>query len=285
MVRSELRAGRESVLKGDVCLLSFISQRFTWLGRSCSPETHTRFDVDGKAGERGRLQVFACKLSNDPGEMTDMGPIYEPSLTASKLLQFLAPFLRLILENPEAGVRLLLVYRSGAQRCLYCLKIMGRKRRRSGIQEVDGELRETPKVEEPESFTDEGRSTGDAGKGPKRKRKKGGAWKKSNVEKRQSGNEKKPSDGDIAALDDIFEQLKKPDKGKEKVPKKGNEEKESIMPSIQVAGNKDDIFGNKKGPGRKKTEEGYSIYGEDELGLANEGGDTPLCPFDCDCCF
>jgi hypothetical protein len=52
-------------------------------------------------------------------------------------------------------------------------------------------------------------------------------------------------------------------------------------------------------PGRR-TEEGYAIYKEDELGINNEGGgqlaqlsfaltngrlaDTPLCPFDCNCC-
>jgi len=36
---------------------------------------------------------------------------------------------------------------------------------------------------------------------------------------------------------------------------------------------------------RKKTEEGWNIYKEDELGIKETGGDTPLCPFDCDCCF
>ncbi|KAF5312495.1 hypothetical protein D9619_003149 [Psilocybe cf. subviscida] len=36
---------------------------------------------------------------------------------------------------------------------------------------------------------------------------------------------------------------------------------------------------------RRKTEEGWLVYKEDELGIGDEGGDTPLCPFDCDCCF
>ncbi|KZP01793.1 DUF1764-domain-containing protein [Calocera viscosa TUFC12733] len=36
---------------------------------------------------------------------------------------------------------------------------------------------------------------------------------------------------------------------------------------------------------RRKTEEGWNIYKEDELGMTKAGGDTPLCPFDCDCCF
>lgn len=48
----------------------------------------------------------------------------------------------------------------------------------------------------------------------------------------------------------------------------------------------DDRFKDSRGTGsRRKTEEGYSIYKEDELGIGNEGGDTPQCPFDCNCCF
>ncbi|KAH7921782.1 DUF1764-domain-containing protein [Leucogyrophana mollusca] len=45
-------------------------------------------------------------------------------------------------------------------------------------------------------------------------------------------------------------------------------------------------FKDSRGNGpRRKTEDGFNIYKEDELGIGNEGGDTPLCPFDCDCCF
>ncbi|KAJ2919000.1 hypothetical protein MD484_g1400, partial [Candolleomyces efflorescens] len=48
----------------------------------------------------------------------------------------------------------------------------------------------------------------------------------------------------------------------------------------------EDSFKDSRGTGpRRKTEEGWSIYKEDELGISNGGGDTPLCPFDCDCCF
>jgi len=36
--------------------------------------------------------------------------------------------------------------------------------------------------------------------------------------------------------------------------------------------------------GRKYTEEGFPIYTTDELGLNDKGGDTPDCPFDCNCC-
>ena len=35
----------------------------------------------------------------------------------------------------------------------------------------------------------------------------------------------------------------------------------------------------------KRTEEGFNVYTENELGMNDEGGDTPLCPFDCECCF
>lgn len=36
---------------------------------------------------------------------------------------------------------------------------------------------------------------------------------------------------------------------------------------------------------RRRTEEGYAVYSEEELGLLKKGGNTDLCPFDCDCCF
>ncbi|KDN51068.1 hypothetical protein RSAG8_00697, partial [Rhizoctonia solani AG-8 WAC10335] len=48
----------------------------------------------------------------------------------------------------------------------------------------------------------------------------------------------------------------------------------------------DERFRDSRGAGpRRRTDEGYAIYKEDELGINGEGGDTPLCPFDCDCCF
>ncbi|CAI5457620.1 unnamed protein product [Closterium sp. Yama58-4] len=37
---------------------------------------------------------------------------------------------------------------------------------------------------------------------------------------------------------------------------------------------------------RKRTEEGYRVYMEEELGWNKKSaGGTALCPFDCDCCF
>lgn len=54
----------------------------------------------------------------------------------------------------------------------------------------------------------------------------------------------------------------------------------------QPEGSKDDIFGALAGKGgKKRTEEGFRVYSEEELGLGRKGGDTAQCPFDCDCCF
>ncbi|KAJ3511210.1 hypothetical protein NMY22_g15726 [Coprinellus aureogranulatus] len=45
-------------------------------------------------------------------------------------------------------------------------------------------------------------------------------------------------------------------------------------------------FKDSRGTGpRRKTEEGWAIYKEAELGIDPTAGDTPLCPFDCNCCF
>ncbi|OCH96517.1 hypothetical protein OBBRIDRAFT_809026 [Obba rivulosa] len=44
-------------------------------------------------------------------------------------------------------------------------------------------------------------------------------------------------------------------------------------------------FKDSRGAGsRRTTEEGWAVYKEDELGITDQGGDTPLCPFDCQCC-
>lgn len=43
---------------------------------------------------------------------------------------------------------------------------------------------------------------------------------------------------------------------------------------------------NERDPNRRYTEDGIPIYTEEELGLNNpKAGTTPLCPFDCDCCY
>ncbi|KAF8578227.1 DUF1764-domain-containing protein [Ramaria rubella] len=60
----------------------------------------------------------------------------------------------------------------------------------------------------------------------------------------------------------------------------------SFVKKKATSRNEDEQFRDSRGTGpRLQTEEGFSIYKEGELGIGDQGGDTPLCPFDCDCCF
>jgi hypothetical protein len=46
-----------------------------------------------------------------------------------------------------------------------------------------------------------------------------------------------------------------------------------------------DDFANSRGAGeRKRTDDGLRIFSPAELGMNDKGGDTELCPFDCNCC-
>ncbi|KAI0815153.1 hypothetical protein BC629DRAFT_1588829 [Irpex lacteus] len=65
------------------------------------------------------------------------------------------------------------------------------------------------------------------------------------------------------------------------------EKREGAVKKPKKKGDKEDEerFKDSRGTGpRRKTEEGFLIFKEDELGISGEGGDTPLCPFDCQCC-
>lgn len=104
------------------------------------------------------------------------------------------------------------------------------------------------------------------------------------VKRRKTTAGVKNSSKENSEIDDLFGQLKS---SKNKV--KQDDEKPAVShppPPPRVQGSKDDLFGTEDGKSRKRTEEGYVIYTEDELGFnkKNAGG-TPLCPFDCDCCY
>lgn len=59
-----------------------------------------------------------------------------------------------------------------------------------------------------------------------------------------------------------------------------------VKKKAKVDREEEERFKDSRGTGpRRKTEEGFLIYKEDELGINAESGDTPLCPFDCQCCF
>ncbi|MBA0747662.1 hypothetical protein Gogos_004559 [Gossypium gossypioides] len=50
--------------------------------------------------------------------------------------------------------------------------------------------------------------------------------------------------------------------------------------------NREGGFNESSSRPRKRTADGFAIYTEEELGISkSDGGSTPLCPFDCDCCF
>lgn len=93
--------------------------------------------------------------------------------------------------------------------------------------------------------------------------------KKVQKEKEIKENNQKKND-----IDDIFAQLKTKPRKKDIEQQKEEERKERLQRKKEE---------NKK---IKRTEEGWRIYTLEELGLDKNqyGGNTPLCPFDCDCC-
>eukprot|EP01125_Pyxidicula_operculata_P000028 TRINITY_DN10030_c0_g1_i1.p1 TRINITY_DN10030_c0_g1~~TRINITY_DN10030_c0_g1_i1.p1 ORF type:complete len:150 (+),score=41.57 TRINITY_DN10030_c0_g1_i1:18-467(+) len=48
----------------------------------------------------------------------------------------------------------------------------------------------------------------------------------------------------------------------------------------------DDIWSDSRGDKKgRKTVDGVKVYTYDELSISSNSGGTPLCPFDCKCCF
>ncbi|WVZ26137.1 hypothetical protein V8G54_004681 [Vigna mungo] len=72
---------------------------------------------------------------------------------------------------------------------------------------------------------------------------------------------------------------KSTDKTKEKKKKKKNVKR-------KTDGSDHGEFADRPSAPKRKTEDGFTIYTEDELGINKaDAGNTPLCPFDCSCCF
>ena len=92
--------------------------------------------------------------------------------------------------------------------------------------------------------------------------------------------EQKPSSAQKkqgSEIDDIFagKKRKKSEAGK-------TEKSEGVIKRP----NKTKKYMNLPSRSRKTTEDGLAIYTEDELGINKvDAGNTPLCPFDCSCCF
>jgi hypothetical protein len=105
-------------------------------------------------------------------------------------------------------------------------------------------------------------------------------------------NEFEQSDATGREIDDIFGTLKTTKEAKKAAEKHKQEEDEALQRLLQRAAQNSAnssvalrTANAKKDPNRRYTEDGLPIYTTSELGLSNKGGDTDLCPFDCDCCF
>lgn len=82
-------------------------------------------------------------------------------------------------------------------------------------------------------------------------------------------------------IDNTFSKIKK----NEKIKKEEKKEKKEIKKIEKIEKNEKDciIFLYVVKP-VKYDKDGLPIYTEEQLKLGT-GGNTPLCPFDCDCCF
>ena len=124
------------------------------------------------------------------------------------------------------------------------------------------------------------------GKGKKDKKKKSRKDKKSSKEPRESKRDL--SKGTEAAatkatagggIDDIFGAYQA--NKKERVKKREREAAKKARQQQSYAEERSKILV----PVRVDADTGFNVYTEEQLGISTKGGDTPLCPFDCQCCF
>ncbi|KAK9102224.1 hypothetical protein Sjap_019478 [Stephania japonica] len=95
---------------------------------------------------------------------------------------------------------------------------------------------------------------------------------------------KKPSN----EIDEIFASKKKKQKPKEEQPVMQKENSNAKPKEVKKKnnGHKKDVLPNPSSRSRKRTNDGLAIYTAEELGVSRaDAGSTPLCPFDCSCCF
>ncbi|XP_057477877.1 uncharacterized protein C6G9.01c-like [Actinidia eriantha] len=104
--------------------------------------------------------------------------------------------------------------------------------------------------------------------------------------------EKKPSSmlkKNCKEIDEIFagKKRKKPEQDKAKKPMENEAAKSDKL--IKKKNSKIPEESGVVGPpsrSRKRTNDGLTVYTEEELGIGKaDAGGTPLCPFDCSCCF
>ncbi|KAI9087330.1 hypothetical protein K1719_030650 [Acacia pycnantha] len=105
-------------------------------------------------------------------------------------------------------------------------------------------------------------------------------------EQKPSSHEKQGSE-----IDEMFAGLKRKKSEAEKTEKSDDVSKrpkkaKKNMKKSKVSAGVGDIIDPPPSRPRKTTEDGLAIYTEEELGINKaDAGSTPLCPFDCSCCF
>ncbi|KAG6674415.1 hypothetical protein I3842_15G040300 [Carya illinoinensis] len=122
--------------------------------------------------------------------------------------------------------------------------------------------------------------------------KKSSSKKATRVPQNNAVEEEKPSSTKKKApseIDQIFAGKKRKKSEPEK-SEKPNEEatgnSRKIKKKDKVKMSADGGFMDPPSRPRKKTNDGLAIYTEDELNISKaDAGGTPLCPFDCSCCF
>ncbi|KAM0973275.1 hypothetical protein FF1_016639 [Malus domestica] len=110
--------------------------------------------------------------------------------------------------------------------------------------------------------------------------------KKPETEKAENplSSAKKPA----SEIDEIFAaKKKKTESGKAKKRKENAIEKpDQPKTKKKDKGIRDGGFGDMSSQPKKRRQDGLTVYTEEELGINNaDAGNTPLCPFDCSCCF
>ncbi|XP_022142164.1 uncharacterized protein C6G9.01c [Momordica charantia] len=100
--------------------------------------------------------------------------------------------------------------------------------------------------------------------------------------------EKPPSAKKSSEIDEIFagKKRKKPEVEKAEKPKLDTSDRPKMKNKKKRETVSKDGFSDPPSRSRKRTGDGLAIYTEEELGFGNaDAGGTPLCPFDCSCCF
>lgn len=101
--------------------------------------------------------------------------------------------------------------------------------------------------------------------------------------------EKPPSVKKHSEIDEIFagKKRKKPEVVKAEEPKLDAPDRpKKLKNKIKDETQSKNGFADPPSRRRKKTGDGLTIYTEEELGFGKaDAGGTPLCPFDCSCCF